>query len=235
MIATINGFTFRVSDHTFWSHFNDSWESDTKSLFAKYVRPDRTILDVGAWIGPTVLIGYAHNAKHIYAVEADPLNAHTLRLNCCNNYLDNRVSIINRCIHDRSYEVCNFGNSICIQDSSTNSFGGRHKVLSSTLLDIIADNAIVLSELGLIKIDIEGSELLLIRDLKKLAVHKHLVVLLSLHQLFWEKIPAKKEALRVLYECYDFFTAVDETRIPTESLDSYIEENIFCQLVLKPK
>lgn len=235
MIAAINGFHFRVVDNDFWPYFNGDWESDTKRLYAKYARPDRTIIDVGAWIGPTVLIGYAHNAKHIYAVEADPLNAHTLRLNCGNNYLDDRVTIINRCIHDRSHEVFSFGNSICESDSSTHTFGGRHKVLSSTLMDIIADNAIALPEVGLIKIDIEGSELLLVRDLKKLAAHKHLVVLLSLHQQFWKKIPAKEEALRVLFGCYDFFTAAEEEPIPTESLDRYIQENIHCLLVMKPK
>ena len=234
MKAEINGFSFEVEEHGFWPHFNTVWEMDTKLLYAKYTFPDKTIIDIGTWIGPTVLIGYANNAKHIYAIEADPVNAFILNKNCRRNHIEDRVTIINRCIYPVSNEIILFGECINNGDTSTKSLGGNTKVLSATLTDIIKENNIEISDVSLVKIDIEGSELFLIRDLKKLSVYKNFVILLSLHQQFWHRIPAKPEALQVLFECYDFF-ASDETPIAQENIASYINNRTGCLLVLKPK
>lgn len=138
MEAKINGFSFSVNEHDFWPEFNADWERDTKKLYSKYVFPDKKIVDVGAGIGPTVLMGYANNAnKHICAIEADPVNAHILKRNCKTNFIDDRVTIINKCIFPTSGEIVNFGKTFEANGSSTKSLGDNLRVCSSTLKDII--------------------------------------------------------------------------------------------------
>lgn len=234
MQANINGFSFMVSDHGFWHSFNSNWEIATKRLYAKYTAPNKTVIDVGAWIGPTVLIGYANNAQHIYAVEADPVNTHILNVNCKLNFIEHKVTIINRCLFSLSGEVLSFGKSLDADGcTSTMSFGGPRKVLSSTLMDIIKQNQIDIDAVSLLKIDIEGSELFLVRDLIKLAEHKGLTVLLSLHPLFWHHIPAKPEALKKLLDYYDFYTE-DEEPFGAEDFERQATTQN-CLVVLKPK
>lgn len=111
-IIEYNEISFSVKKHAFWNTFDDEWELDTKRLYEQYATPDKKILDIGAWIGPTVLIGYANNAKHIYAIEADPRSAHILKVNCHTSLIDDRVTIINRCIYHTSYEIQMFGDNI---------------------------------------------------------------------------------------------------------------------------
>lgn len=38
----------------------------------RFLNENHNYLDIGAWVGPTVLYG-AHLAKHVYAVEPDPV------------------------------------------------------------------------------------------------------------------------------------------------------------------
>ncbi len=228
-----NGFSFTVKSPWFLESFS-AWEPEIKDLYAKYTRPDRSILDIGAWIGPTVFIGFANNARHIYAVEADPINAHSLKENCRLSYIDDRVTIINRCIYPISNEIIQFGEPLLNGGSSTKSLGGRFKVVTATLGDILKDNGISAQDLSIIKIDIEGSELFLMRDLKKLSSQKNFVVFLSLHQLFWKKIPAKPEGITALFDCYDFHNDREE-KIGQGNINNYINGNPDCLLVLKPK
>ena len=165
MLAVYNGFSFTVEEEAeFWNAFSTDWELDKKALSEKYTAPDKSIIDVGAWIGPTVLIGYANNAKHIYAIEADPANAHILKKNCMRNFIADRVTIITRCMYPVSNETISFGKCLLQGSgaSSTKTFGGSAKVLSSTLIDSIIDNNINLDEVNILKIDIEGAELLLV-------------------------------------------------------------------------
>ena len=207
--ARINGFSFFVRPNAFWESFNASWEADTKAFYRRHTHPGKSVLDIGAWIGPTVLTAYANNAKHIYAVEADPCNFHILKNNCALNNIADKVTLINRCIYINSGEVISFGKEFDQGDSSTKtfSFGDEGvKVLTSTLTDLIKDNNIKVEELCIVKIDIEGSEALLIDDLIKLAEYKDLCVFLAMHPCFWperKKVAASFAPAFVHYDLYD--------------------------------
>jgi FkbM family methyltransferase len=55
----------------FWDQvISDSWEPETFNVFEKYLSKDHSYIDIGAWIGPTVLFG-AQLAKTCYAFEPD--------------------------------------------------------------------------------------------------------------------------------------------------------------------
>ena len=54
----------------FWK--NKSWERNTHKIFDKFLDSNHSYIDIGAWIGPTVLYG-AQIAKKVYAIEPDPI------------------------------------------------------------------------------------------------------------------------------------------------------------------
>ncbi|MCM0592778.1 MAG: FkbM family methyltransferase [Gloeotrichia echinulata DVL01] len=71
-----NGLFFQVikSKHqSFWEDLNDGgWEPETFKVFDRFISQDVTYIDVGAWIGPTLLYA-AQRAKAAFAFEPDPL------------------------------------------------------------------------------------------------------------------------------------------------------------------
>ncbi len=207
--AYINGFCFDVNSLSFWYDFNrsDRWEPATRFFYRKYTHPNKAIIDIGAWIGPTVFLGYANNAKKIYAVEADPINYSVLKANCHHNLLLDKVHLINNCVYKVSDQVIYFGTPLTSDNSSTKSFTSAdkgYKVLTKTLVDLIKENHI--DDFNIVKIDIEGSEIYLTDDLVYLSKIKGLHILFSLHPCFWENneqaLTDLKGAL-LLYKIYD--------------------------------
>jgi FkbM family methyltransferase len=71
------GVTFRVADadqyRSFWDWYEtDTWEPENVAMFARFLRPDTRYVDLGAWIGSTVLLA-APFVGAIACVEPDPL------------------------------------------------------------------------------------------------------------------------------------------------------------------
>ncbi|HEV8507984.1 MAG TPA: FkbM family methyltransferase, partial [Chitinophagaceae bacterium] len=65
---------FSIHDgREYWDLVNGgSWEPETFNIMQQYLSPKHSYIDIGAWVGPTVLFG-AQLAKECYAVEADPV------------------------------------------------------------------------------------------------------------------------------------------------------------------
>ena len=63
----------------FWDKFEDeAWEPETLAVFEHYLTPSTVHLDIGAWIGPTVLFA-ASKAARVLAFEPDPVAFASLR------------------------------------------------------------------------------------------------------------------------------------------------------------
>jgi FkbM family methyltransferase len=87
----------------FWTSLSD-WEPSTFEAFHKLITPDTTVIDIGAWIGPTVLFA-AHFAKRVIAVECDPHAMFELSQNVLQNpLLSPRISLTSLCISDTAGE-----------------------------------------------------------------------------------------------------------------------------------
>lgn len=57
----------------FWERVNAGlWEPQTFDVFQRFLRPNRCYIDLGAWIGPTVLYG-ATLSRCVHALEPDPV------------------------------------------------------------------------------------------------------------------------------------------------------------------
>ena len=87
----IRGVPFRVDPYhiSFWSDVaNGRWEPDTLEALDRHLRPESTYVDVGAYIGPMVLLA-ARRCRKVYCFEPDPdafqFLAWNLRLNDLRN------------------------------------------------------------------------------------------------------------------------------------------------------
>lgn len=68
------GAVFEVDDgHTaFWDRYaTDDWEPETVAAFERFLRPETRYVDLGAWIGPTVLLA-APRVAQVVCAEPDP-------------------------------------------------------------------------------------------------------------------------------------------------------------------
>lgn len=198
---------FRVLDHWFWPEFADmQWEPQTYEVFKRYLNRDAVYVDIGTWIGPTLLYAAEIGAREIWGVEANPLTYEMVKANCeMNPSLRDAASISHWCITDHR-GVISFGNENGSHGlSSASSIRGREwEVPTTTLTDYLKDNRI--ERIGLLKIDIEGAESMIAPDLTRLAAPSGPVIYLSLHPPFWSD---KEATADVLLHAFARFRVLD--------------------------
>lgn len=84
-----NGKAFYVNSSNnanFWAQLQlGVWEPETFKIFDIFLDENHSYVDLGAWIGPTVLYG-CQKAKFCYAIEPDPIAFKNLKKNIELNY-----------------------------------------------------------------------------------------------------------------------------------------------------
>jgi len=79
-----NGLFFYVkkgSNDSFWEAVQkNDWEKYTFGILSKYIDKNHTFVDVGSWIGPTLLYG-AQLARMAHGIEPDPVALAELKEN----------------------------------------------------------------------------------------------------------------------------------------------------------
>ncbi len=144
------------------------WERKTFRFLDRCLRADSVYLDVGAWIGPTVLFA-ATRCKTVYCVEPDPVAYQRLLANLQLNRIDNVLPFHGAlAIANGSVQIANaegFGNSETrvTAGSSDEGEGGHATVLAITLSDLLRWWGI--ERIDVLKMDIEGAEFALIPSL----------------------------------------------------------------------
>lgn len=160
MITVVkNGRSYDIDDTyvswgSWWGEWaRGAWEPETFALFDKYITKDTTYVDIGAWIGPTVLYA-AGLAKRCIALEPDPLAHKQLVGNLSANSL--QVDALQEAVAD--YDGClklgntTLGDSTTRVSESTNSFE-----VPCCTFETLATRFNLQDPL-FIKIDIEGAE-----------------------------------------------------------------------------
>ena len=179
-IVTIGDSRARVPHNKFWHKFATGWEPDTERIYRKYVTRGGTVLDIGAWIGSTILFALAAGAGRVVAVEPNPDSFGALdKMLTYNQWMRDRVVLVNGAISDQP-EVLSMGLVEGEDDTSTSGISGNDfQIQADTLLQTCSDHDI--SDMDLIKIDIEGAELLLVDTIRSISTWPGQVVhLLSL-------------------------------------------------------
>lgn len=184
----LNGEPFRLDPYhsKFWRKATaGDWEPETFAVLDQYLSPDRDYIDIGAWAGATVLYA-SRRARHVWCFEPDPLAYRYLIWNLELNGITN-VSAFGAALWGETgvMRMASLGGEP--GDSMTSVLGDTSKgteVLSLSWSDL--ENALDLSQVSLVKMDVEGAEFELIPHLSKwLRTHRP-ALYLSTHAGFVE-------------------------------------------------
>jgi FkbM family methyltransferase len=178
----------------FWKNIYSDWENETFNVFDKYLNKTKIFVDIGAWIGTTAMYG-SRKAKFVYSVEADKKSFECLKLNmetnCANNY-----TLINKAIYNKDNIEIKFGKNKFMNNSKINDSTSQiymenessdefYLVETTTIGTIIKNFQINISEIGLIKVDIEGGEEHILTDLCELNRMFKIPLYISFHYDWW--------------------------------------------------
>jgi FkbM family methyltransferase len=181
------GLHFLVDDEQeaqFWSWFESpSWEPDTVEAIRLYVGEETACVDVGAWIGDTVLLA-ASRARSLVAFEPDPVARAALERNLELNPAVDFVTVRGEALSDRNgYAYLRFGDRE--GDSLTRLAAirppGNDDATPVTLLDVrsfLAEQRFQAGDEVFFKLDVEGSEYEIVPAMRKFIaeVRPHLQV-----------------------------------------------------------
>jgi FkbM family methyltransferase len=174
---------------SFWLQVEgQNWEKETYRIFNENIDKDTLVIDIGAWIGPTVLYS-AQIAKKCIAFEPDPIAfprlQENLNLNNTKTWSQNLI-IYQKAVSSTSGHI-SLGNrhgggdsmsSVLFSDNAINWI-----VEAVTLEDIINEHRKE-NEKIFLKIDIEGGEYELIPAIKDYLQDKRITAFISLHPQF---------------------------------------------------
>ena len=180
------GKTFIVNERKdlFWRNVSrNKWENNTFRILQQFVRRDSIYIDIGSWIGPTVLFA-AGFAKECYAIEPDPVAFKELKENVeLNLELARKIVLYNGCVSDSSGSV-RFGSQTSFGDSSSSLLFSKEKesieVSALTFKDFL--DRFNISQCDVIKMDIEGGETVVLPTMKDFLEKQLPVFYMSVHQ-----------------------------------------------------
>ncbi|MGE0128186.1 MAG: FkbM family methyltransferase [Blastocatellales bacterium] len=184
-----NGLEFNVAvNHRidFWRRLeNNVWEPGTFKVFDHFLDRDTTYIDIGAWIGPTLLYA-AQRSKASYAFEPDPVAFEELSRNLRSNdeaTWRRRIQIYHQAV-DHQAGTLRLGNPSGGGNSMTSVlFSGESsswEVEKISLADFFAEHDLRAGKV-FVKMDIEGGEYQLLPHLRELFSQPDLVLYLSVH------------------------------------------------------
>ncbi len=181
--GNLNGEPFRLDPYhsKFWRKASaGDWEPETFAVLDEYLTPGSDYLDIGAWIGPTVLYG-ARKARHVWCFEPDPTAYRHLAWNLDLNDIHN-VSAFGVALSDQ-FGVARMASLRGEPGDSTSSLlhDGAH---GSDALTIAWDQFEAVNDLSgvsLVKMDIEGAEFFVLPTLLSWLEKVRPALYLSLH------------------------------------------------------
>jgi FkbM family methyltransferase len=192
----------RGCDDRFWQEVaNDQWETYTFDIFDRFINCDYSYIDIGAWIGPTILYG-CQIAKKAYGVEPDPIAYSKLLANVhLNQPLTENIELFDVCIAPQSGQIL-LGNRREGGDSMSSILFNNEKrtwtVKGMTFDSFVEENGI--DDCNFIKMDIEGGEYLVIPTMKNYLLKHRPTLYVKLHPGFLgkrEKLDIANRILRV--------------------------------------
>ncbi len=198
-----------VEQFQFWERASKKqWEPETFNVLSKFLKPDSVYLDIGAWIGPTVI--YASKlCKKVICFEPDPIAYKHLLTNIQRNNLTN-ISTFNLAISNKTtiQTISNFGGNV----GNSMSTLLKNEKSTPTLHDVLVldwdfvQSTFGLQDVSMIKIDIEGGEFTLIPELAEYLKKNKPVLWLSLHAPFLDdetRMQQVNNLIEVLCDCYE--------------------------------
>ena len=200
------------------------WEPDTFKILTYFSDPDKLYIDIGAWVGPTVL--YSNSLyKKVYAFEPDPVALVDLKLNIKANHNSN-ITVVEKAIADNDGEMKFGGNGAlgnsestllvndkCFLEKGGHRKSGKHiksrrgsktvKVGTIKFNTFLNQYKVDPRNIGLIKMDIEGGEKIVVEAMKDFFKKYKPNLYISLHWVFLQKNDIE-EILKTLFSIYEY-------------------------------
>lgn len=176
----------------FWKDVFPTWEEETFNIFDKFLDKNKVFIDIGGWIGTTCMYG-GRKSKEVFVVEADTESFSYLTKNCKAN--NNNITCINKAIYNQSDIDISFGKNKFLQNSSLNDSTSQiytensadcYTIQCIRVKDLIERYNIDISNISLIKVDIEGGEEYILNDLHELYNVYHIPLYISFHYSWWQ-------------------------------------------------
>jgi len=181
-----------------WGYVNDgSWEPQTFRIFKQFLDNNHSYIDMGAWIGSTVLYG-CQIAKHVYAAEPDVIALESLKNNIkANPELVDRITLYEGCIADRdgTANIAAPGGKHTLGQSATSLL--YNDIIQLEQVELITFDGFInkynIDDCNFIKMDIEGSEGMVLPAMKEYMQSIKPVLYVSFHanhlnSEIWENI-----------------------------------------------
>lgn len=171
----------------FWKSVEEGkWEPETFEILKKYLDRDHSYLDIGAWIGPTLL--YAGQiAKHCVAFEPDPIAHAALIQNLLlNKNKFNEMVVSERAVGNENGTM-KIGAYISFGDSMTSFLWNKNHTHVPMISLPYVFRAYNLDDCNFIKIDVEGAETLILPGAVEWFKKNKPTLYLSLHPQFFDK------------------------------------------------
>ena len=203
-MVSIGDLEILVPHHPFWEKFAKGWEPDTERIYRNLVKPGSVVLDIGAWIGPTVVFALYCGASRIIALEPNPDSYLRLtRIKALNPQIADKVTPINCALHSTSGKL-KMGLVAGEMDSSTFGISGSDVEVDTISLEKLIQE-FRLDRIDLIKIDIEGAEALLPDELERLSRRPGQALHLSVHVPFFPETADRQRLAKSLsgFTIYD--------------------------------
>jgi len=199
-----------------------TYEMELQAGITALVKPGSTAYDLGANIGyiSLLLARCAGDHGRVYAFEALPANQDRLKQNIQLNSLDNQVIVVPAAVSNRS-EVLRFMVGPSGGMGKVEGSAGRHNIEYAETIEV---NGIALDDFvyrdgqpapDVIKIDIEGGEILALPGMRRVLKEKRPVLFLELHgpeaaDVTWQELSVAKYRICYLTTGYPEVTALDQ-------------------------
>jgi FkbM family methyltransferase len=208
------------NEEEFWDLVGKGyWEWDTYRVFDQFLDKEHSYIDIGAWIGPTVL--YASQiAGHCYAIEPNGVAFKVLVENInLNPGLRSKITLFNGCIGNVSGDV-KLGTMTSFEDSmSSISFAKPRSdviVKSVTLDEFTKTNNI--RDCNFIKMDVEGGESLILPSMKAYLQKNDPTLFLSLHPFWFKNREQDSKQVMDVLRIYEHLYYADGRRLQPNRL-----------------
>lgn len=228
--GTLNGEPFRLDPYhsKFWRKAAaGDWEPETFSVLDRYLSATSDYLDIGAWIGPTVLYG-ARKARHVWCFEPDPAAFRHLAWNLELNDIQN-VSAFGVALSDQ-FGVARMASVRGEPGDSTSSLlhDGAHGSDALTIAWDQFEAANDLSAVSLVKMDIEGAEFFVLPTLLPWLRKQRPTLYLSLHSpLLAEQ--DRLERTKTLLEQLSFYPNITTDKLQPVQVEMLLEPEALAQ------
>lgn len=223
--TNIQGMNFKVDPYhiDYWRKVKKGrWEPHTFKVLSKFLKPDSVYVDIGAWIGPTVIYA-ARKCGQVFCFEPDPF---AYRYLCWNIELNGfrNITPFNIAFSD-SFSIqrmASFGEGL--GDSMTSLLADDQDHNGIDVLTMTWKEFIRISEakrIDFIKMDIEGSEFTLLPTMKEYLSQNKPILYLSLHPQFVQTSLRDKK-MQQIFEVFSIYReCLDQNLEPTtiSSLD----------------